>query len=87
MKTVLRLLGIMIRLFAALAMIGMAMFYAYGFLESFELPRSDRLLWQAGYGALGLLCLGLATFTLRSLRFLLWPFSRSRHLHDAIKPD
>jgi hypothetical protein len=57
------------RVLAILVLLGITAFCVFGFLATWEYPEaSDRLPWQAGYGLIGVLCLGGVAGMVRRLR-------------------
>jgi hypothetical protein len=49
----------LVRIIAALALLGVAGFCVFGFMGTYEYSEvAKRLPWQVGYGVLGLTCLG-----------------------------
>ena len=58
-------LALLARVFAALLLVGVALFCAFGFLATYEYAEAARRLpWQAGYGLFGLMALGAAGWLL-----------------------
>ena len=56
------------RILAGVALLAVTAFCVFGFLASYEYSAAERLPWQIGYGALGLVCLSGAVMLLRPRR-------------------